>query len=102
MAEQQFDLIKKTVRGGARKGSGAKAKRFMGGDGAKSSKTMRISLMYIDAVKQLIAALDAASAADTAQYDAIKIDMHVTPDRADLAELGGGVIELSASIKRLV
>lgn len=102
MAEQQLDLIKKQNRGGARKGAGAKAKRFLGGDSAKSSKPMRVPLMYADAVKQLIAALDAASAADTAQSDAVKIDMHITPDRADLADLGGGVIELIASIKRLV
>ncbi len=101
MAEQQLNLIKTGAgRGGSRAGAGRKAKRFMAGDGAASSKTMRVPVMYADAVKKLIAALDSATAGDQTTVE--KIDMHISPDRADLAELGGGVIELLISVKRLV
>ena len=101
MAEQQLKLIKTGAgRGGSRAGAGRKAKRFYGGDGAASSKTIRVPLLYVDAVKKLIAALDAATEADQASSETIK--MNVSPDTAKLAELGGGVIELLISVKRLI
>lgn len=100
MSEQQLNLIKDGVgRGGKRAGAGRKAKRFYGGDGAASSKTMRVPVLYADAVKKLIAALDAATEADQASSETIK--MNVSPDTAKLAEIDG-TIELEMTVRRTV
>lgn len=96
MSEQQLNLIK-DGRGGKRAGAGRKAKRFYGGDGAASSKTMRVPILYADAVKKLIAALDAATELDQPASETIQ--MNVSPDTAKLAETTG-VIDLTITVKR--
>ena len=85
MSEQQLNLIKDGVgRGGKRAGAGRKAKRFYGGDGAASSKTMRVPVLYADAVKKLIAALDAATEAADVQKTNVELQRSTLLD-TDLA-----------------
>lgn len=101
MAEQQLNLIGENAgRGGSRAGSGRKRKRFGALERSETSKVVRVPLMYVDAVKRLIIALDACTDGQVGTSE--NIDMHITPDRADLAALGGGVIELLVSAKRSV
>lgn len=101
MAEQQLNLIGENAgRGGSRSGSGRKRKRFGVMERTETSKVVRVPLMYVDAVKRLIIALDACTLGEVGTSE--NIDMHITPDRADLASIGGGAIELLISAKRLV
>ncbi len=99
MAEQQLNLIGENAgRGGSRSGAGRKRKRFCAPERTETSKVLRVPWMYVDAVKRLIIALDACTAGEVGTNQSF--DLHITPDRADLAELNGSVIELLISAKR--
>jgi hypothetical protein len=96
MAEQQLHLIvENAVRGGARSGAGRKSKRFGAPERPETSKVLRVPLMYCDAAKRPIIALDVCTAGEVGTSE--DVEMHITPYRADLAAL-----ELLISVKREV
>ena len=101
MAGQQLNLIGENAgRGGARSGAVRKSKRFGAPERPEPSKVLRVPLMYCDAVKRLIIALDVCTSGEVGTSE--DVEMHITPDRADLAALGGAAIELLISVKREV